>query len=166
MPNVLRLSTEERRVREAISLVSDELQLTEQELEETIPSGSETLVSSRVQWSLTYLVQAGLISRPRRAHFIITEEGRSVLENDLDRLNLTYLKTVPAFIEFLSRKGTRKGGSPKSAATVTSDSDRSPEELIGVAYEEVEAELREQGDRQAKALWRMDGGRCYAAGAA
>ena len=67
MPNVLRLSTEERRVREAISLVSDELQLTEQELEETIPSGSETLISSRTKWALTYLVQAGLVSRPKRA---------------------------------------------------------------------------------------------------
>ncbi|MGR3342019.1 MAG: winged helix-turn-helix domain-containing protein [Paracoccaceae bacterium] len=93
MPNVLLLSMEERRVREAIGMVSDELQLTDQERAETIPSGSETLISSRVQWALTYLVQAGLISRPRRAHFVITEQGRSTLDNDLGRLNLAHLKT-------------------------------------------------------------------------
>lgn len=144
MPTVLRLATEERRVRDAIAIVSDELNLTDEERAEKIPSGSETLISSRVQWALTYLVQADLIRRPRRAHFVITDEGRSVLENDLERLNLAYLKNIPAFIEFLNRKGTRKGGGSENKAALTPDSDRSPEELIGAAYEEVEAELKEQ----------------------
>lgn len=144
MPTVLRLATEERKVRDAIAIVSEELNLTDEERAATIPSGSETLISSRVQWALTYLVQADLIRRPRRAHFVITDEGRHVLENDLKELNLNYLKNIPAFIEFLSRKGTRKGSGCENQATLTPDNDRSPEELIGAAYEEVEAELKEQ----------------------
>lgn len=56
MPMVLRYSTEERQVRQAISHFADALGLTETEREETIPSGSETLISSRVQWAITYLV--------------------------------------------------------------------------------------------------------------
>ncbi|MGV6805305.1 MAG: hypothetical protein ACWA49_13990 [Ruegeria sp.] len=39
MPTVLRLATEERRVRDAIAIVSDELNLTDQERAEKIPSG-------------------------------------------------------------------------------------------------------------------------------
>jgi len=144
MPTVLRLATEERRVRDVISIVSDELQLSETERNEKIPSGTKNLISSRVEWALTYLVQAGLVKRPRRAHFIITDEGTKVLQSDIDNLDLTYLKSIPAFIDFLNRKGTRKVKGREESSISTSDDHLSPEELIGVAYEEIESELREQ----------------------
>ena len=95
IPRVLRYATEERQVREAVNHIADELELDEVERAETIPTGPEPLISSRVQWAITYLVQAGLLVRPRRAHFIITEHGRRVLEEDVHRLDLAYLKQIP-----------------------------------------------------------------------
>ena len=68
MPIVLRLATEERRVRDAIAIVSDELHLTEEERKETIPSGSETLISNRLQWALSYLVQADRLPTGNPTH--------------------------------------------------------------------------------------------------
>ncbi len=92
MPMVLGLATKERRVRDAVAAISNELHLTTDEREETIPSGSTTLISSRVQWAITYLVQAGLLIRPKRGHFVITEHGQSVLATDLQNLNLSYTR--------------------------------------------------------------------------
>jgi restriction system protein len=146
MPMVLIHSTSERLVRDAVAYISKELKLTEDELAETIPSGTEKLISSRVQWALTYLVQAGLIKRPRRAHFIITESGRDVLANEVDKLNLKYLRSFPDFQDFLSRKGTRKssGKTQLPDQVIEGLLDKNPEELIGLAYEEIESELSEQ----------------------
>lgn len=146
MPTVLRHSTKEWLVRDAVAHISEELELTEDELAETLPSSNEKLISSRVQWALTYLVQAGLVERPRRAHFIITESGRVVLANDLDKLNSKYLQTIPAFQDFLSRKGTRKSSGKTQISTplVENYTNKNPEELIGQAYEEIESELSEQ----------------------
>ena len=144
LPLALQLSTTERRVREAVELISEECELTSEEREATIPSGSATLISSRVAWAITYLVQAGLITRPRRGYFLISEAGRVVLENDLDKLDLTYLKKIPEFIEFTNRKGSKSEGVSGAKALPVATGGASPEEAIGSAYEELEADLKEQ----------------------
>lgn len=144
MPMVLSRATTEQRVRDTVLAVADELQLTEEERNETIPSGSATLISSRVAWAVTYLVQAGLLQRPRRGHFVITDEGRDVLARDLQRLNLAYLKQIPSFIDFVERKGKDRTSGERSLTPEVRSGDKSPEELIGSAYEELEADLKEQ----------------------
>lgn len=144
MPMVLSRATTEQRVRDTVASIADELHLTEQEREETIPSGSTTLISSRVAWAVTYLVQAGLLTRPKRGHFVITEQGQSVLAKDLNQLNLAYLKKIPALIDFINRKGKNEAHSEKTPASEMPTSDKSPEEIIGGAYEELEADLKEQ----------------------
>lgn len=144
MPVVLDLGQSEQRLRDAVAIISDQFQLTDKELEATIPSGSTKLIYSRVAWAVTYLAQAGLLKRPKRGHFIITEEGRSVLVTDKDKLNLKYLKKIPAFVDFTQRS---KQGTSDSVGTEdfdTQQSGKSPEELIGLAYEELEADLKEQ----------------------
>ena len=144
MPMILDLATTEQRVKNAVATISDQLHLTNEEREETIPSGSTTLISSRVAWAVTYLVQAGLLERPKRGHFVITEHGQSVLARDVENLNLTYLKKIPAFIDFMNRKGSGKSTTEKSETVEIPTSEKSPEELIGGAYEELEADLKEQ----------------------
>jgi restriction system protein len=144
MPMVLRLATEERRLRDAVTIISDELHLTTDEREETIPSGPTTMIYSRVAWAVTYLVQAGLLKRPKRGHFVISEHGQSVLNTDLQNLNLAYIKKIPAFIDFMNRKGSRRLGAESSETVDVSTGDKSPEEIIGAAYQELEADLKEQ----------------------
>lgn len=48
---------------------------TGDELAERLPSGGSRF-DSRVQWALTHLVQAGLLTRPRRGHVQITVRGK------------------------------------------------------------------------------------------
>ena len=144
MPLTLRLATTERRVKDAVGIISDELKLSDDDRKATIPSGSTSLISSRVAWAITYLVQAGLLERPRRGHFVITDNGKAVLEKDIGKLNLQYLKTIPEFVEFTNRKSSQKQGAGQASEITPASPDGSPEELIGAAYEELEADLKEQ----------------------
>jgi restriction system protein len=144
MPLVLTSARTEQRVKDAVAAIADALNLTDEERDETIPSGQTTLISSRVAWAVTYLVQAGLLKRPRRGHFIITDHGRSVLDRDLQNLDLAYLKKIPAFIDFMSRKGSSKTASDPSPTAEIAQSIKSPEEVIGNAYQELETDIKEQ----------------------
>lgn len=144
MPLVLARSTTEQQIRDAVTSIADELGLNEDERSQTIPSGQTTLVSSRVTWAVTYLVQAGLLTRPKRGHFVITEQGRSVLENDLQLLDLAYLKQIPEFVEFLTRKNEGSAQRNGTANLEIQQGKESPEEIIGGAYEELQTDLKEQ----------------------
>lgn len=144
MPLVLSRAKTEQRVRDAVTSISDALNLTDEERNETIPSGQTTLISSRVAWAVTYLVQAGLLKRPRRGHFVITDQGQSVLDNDLQRLDLAYLKEIPAFVDFVNRKGTNKTTNYTSPTAEIGQNEKSPEEIIGNAYQELETDIKEQ----------------------
>ena len=50
------------------------------DLEEMLPSGKATVFGSRVGWALTYMSQAGLVTRPKRGVYVITDRGRHVLD--------------------------------------------------------------------------------------
>jgi restriction system protein len=51
--------------------LAGQLDLTDEDLRATIPSGG-LLFRSRVHWAVTYLYHAGLLSRPRRGVVQIT----------------------------------------------------------------------------------------------
>jgi restriction system protein len=52
--------------RECVDLIAKKFELSQDEREQLLPSGKQTTVSNRVHWAASYLVQAGLLERPRR----------------------------------------------------------------------------------------------------
>jgi restriction system protein len=82
--------------------LSDEFNLTEEEREALLPSGRDKIMRNRVGWTRTYLKKAGLIFSPQRGSLIITEEGRKVLASNPKRIDVAYLKKMPAFIEWVN----------------------------------------------------------------
>ncbi|MGZ7344784.1 winged helix-turn-helix domain-containing protein, partial [Streptococcus pyogenes] len=52
---------QEIRLRDAINALADYFGLSEEEREEKLPSGKQTVIDSRVGWARTYLSKAGLI---------------------------------------------------------------------------------------------------------
>ena len=83
--------------------VAGRLVLTEDDLRATIPSGT-SLLASRLQWAVTYMYQAGLLSRPKRGVVRITGRGRKVAAAHPDRVDVRVLSEFPEFIEFTSRQ--------------------------------------------------------------
>ena len=67
--------------------VSRALSLTEEELSERLPSGTQTVYDNRIGWAKTYLKKAGLVESPQRAHVVITPEGKRMLESGIPVTN-------------------------------------------------------------------------------
>ena len=57
--------------------VAEDVGLSEADRAETIPSGAPVF-DNRVHWAVTYMVQAGLLARPRRGAVELTDRGREV----------------------------------------------------------------------------------------
>lgn len=71
-----------RHVREICELVADSMGLSEQVRQEQIPSG-QPRYQNRINWACSGLFYAGLITRPRRGHYQVTDAGLQVAERDL-----------------------------------------------------------------------------------
>ena len=134
----------ERPIAEVRSSLAVQFGLTEDELAERLPSGLAKLFVNRVGWATTYLYQVGLLARPRRSVYQITDRGRQVLAEHPDRVDLTVLAKFPELGQF--RKGAaRKKGTVEIAGR--GDDRETPEERIASAYQELghalAAELRD-----------------------
>jgi len=111
-----------------------------------LPSGLAKTFDNRVGWAATYLYRVGLLVRPRRSVYAITERGREVLAANPERVDLTVLSQFPELAEFRRPSTPRRtrGVTPQPAVTETA----TPEERIEAAYHELrEALIAEVRDR-------------------
>jgi restriction system protein len=127
------------RLREPIAA---EFRLTPAEVEERIPSGYMTTLSSRLHWAKTYLRNAALVEYPRRGAVIATERGRAVVKRPPDRIDVAFLRKFPEFVAFESR--SRGGRGTAAAGENASASPKTPEEQIEAAHALMTASLRDE----------------------
>lgn len=76
------------------------LPVTEEDCNELLPSGRQRTVDNRVNWAITYLKNAGLISAVRRGNYIITNEGISAYRDAGSNIDLNYLERYDSFRTF------------------------------------------------------------------
>jgi restriction system protein len=127
----------ERHWTEVRDYVSRALALSEDDLAELIPSGVRSRAADRALWSLTYLRQAELITRPGRGKAKITERGVDYLRRAPEVIKPQDLEVFPEFVEF-----TRRTAKSKDATGVPVASDEmTPEDAIEQAFREHEAAL-------------------------
>ncbi len=130
--------------------VADLLGLSSQERGQLLASGRERILTNRVGWALTYLVQAGLVVRPKRGFVEITDAGRQALAEHPHQIDTKLLRTYPPFREFETRTRNRstpqanEAGEPASAGT--------PAELIESAVREIRVALESEMLTRALAL--------------
>ena len=116
------------------AVVADRLALTEDDLRAKIPSGTP-LFANRLHWAVTYMYQAGLLSRPKRGVVRITDRGRKVAATHPDRVDVRVLSEFPEFIDFKSRSHQPKqAGEPDLARDGTT-----PRETVSTAVDEANA---------------------------
>lgn len=101
---ILRLCAEKVwAMRDLVNQVSEDLHLTDDERSELLPSGTATLISSRVHWAKTYLKQARLVDQPKRAMVTISQRGREVLASNPAHIDIALLRQFAEFREFQTR---------------------------------------------------------------
>lgn len=66
-------------LRQVYDAVCAHYAFTPEQLSQTLPSGRQTTVRSRVGWAKTYLVKSGLIAQPKRGICLITARGKAAL---------------------------------------------------------------------------------------
>lgn len=121
--------------------VAKYLGLTEEALVERLESGTQTTFDNRMGWARTYLFKAGLLDRPRRAIYVISENGKKLLLNPPTAIDADYLRSYDRFNDFFPANAAR---SEKAQLVVQNDSDDelTPEEQIEKGVIRIQHELR------------------------
>ncbi|MBN1643176.1 MAG: restriction endonuclease [Anaerolineae bacterium] len=130
---------EEHSMREGIDVLAEQFRLSDQQLRELLPSGRQTTFENRVGWAKTYLKKAGLLDAPRRGAFRITPRGRQALLQHPTRIDRDDLMQYPEFVAFQSPRAS--SGSPSFEEQ---PSERTPEEDIEAAYQQVQEQLAQE----------------------
>ncbi len=142
----------EHRIGDVIEPLSRQFALSEHEQGEMLPSGRQPILYNRVHWAKTYLSQAKLLEITRRGYFSITERGREVLKENLDRIDVGLLARFPEFNEFKirareSQRPTLQGPFETIRPSETSQS-KTPDEILRSTVSDIDVALaRELLDR-------------------
>ncbi len=139
----------EHSVQSVRAALAERFALSEEDLAAELPSGRAKTFNNRVGWATTYLYRTGLIQRPRRSIYAITERGRTVLSTAPERIDLSVLSQFEEFQEFRRARGrpeptetAEPTGTPTPRPThADEDAAATPEERVDSAYEELRTAL-------------------------
>lgn len=95
---------EGRQISALANRLADRLGLDGEQRAELQPSGKQTTFANRTHWAATYLVKAGILTRPRRGWVAVTDGGREGLRENPDRIDLAFLTRYPEIVEFRSTR--------------------------------------------------------------
>jgi len=128
---------QEHSMKEAREVIAHNMNLSEEDLREMLPSGTQTKFDNRVAWAKSYFVQARVLESPRRGHFRITDRGLDLLKRGHSRIDVKILNEYPEFIEFHTTK------TPSSAENDHQDALplETPEETLQKAYQNIRSDL-------------------------
>lgn len=130
----------EHSLQEATHAIAKELNLTEADLAELLPSGRKTRFYDRIGWAVTYLRKAGLLSSQGRGKFQITQRGLDVLKEPPQRINVEFLEQYEEFVEFRARRDREDEETP----TPEKLEPQTPEEAIEAAHQNLRQTLADE----------------------
>jgi restriction system protein len=126
----------EHNIQSSVDTLAKVFKLTENEKNELLPSGQQTVFLNRVAWARTYLKHASLITSPSRGVFTITERGKTFLLSNPVKIDNKILSQYEEFRDFKSRKRNNNADEENLLTQTTT-----PEEQFETAYENLRVEL-------------------------
>jgi restriction system protein len=133
----------ETRISDIVDQIADSLNLTMDERSALLPSGRQTIISNRIHWAKTYLMQAGLLKSTRRAYFVLTDRGHKIMAQNPLRIDKKFLSQFTEFVDFLDRRNIAdEEKAPAYVELDRSTNDQTPDEIIRFAAGEMEQALR------------------------
>lgn len=135
----------EHSIHEVLENLAKRFKLSEQELNEMLPSGKQTSFYNRVGWARTYLSKSGLLEMTRRSIYQITDRGRDVLKIKPTQINMKFLEKFPEYVEFRERERIRSKSQDRSALTIEEKTEhKTPEEILDDAYQAIRDNLAQE----------------------
>ena len=128
---------QEHSLRETIDSLADQFDLSEEERRELLPSEQQAIFANRVGWARTHMVKAVLVESTRWGHFKITERGLAVLKENPTNINVKFLNQFEEFRKFRTHKKEK----PARHEEVQDEQDKTPEEALEIAYQNLRNDL-------------------------
>jgi len=146
------------KVSEVYTELASHFKLTEQEQNEMLPSGVQRRWHNRANWACYDLFRAGLLDRPKRGLYVITEAGKQLAAQKPQYIDRDFLMKYPQFVQFSQATRTRKSiqnennGEGQPPESDLFDKSKTPEELIDAAYQMLHAALKQDLLEHAKKM--------------
>lgn len=129
------------RMRDLKLLLAKHFHLTQEEMNAWYPSGNGEIFYDRISWALSYLFIAGLVEKPQRGDYKISEKGLSMLSTCTEKQINEYVRaTVNARTREKSKSKDEKNVSHPTAT----DNERTPEEDLGDSYDRIKQNIQSQ----------------------
>jgi restriction system protein len=113
--------------------------LTDEQIAEKLPSGSQRVVDNRVSWARTYLGKAGLIRSSKRGYIAITDLGKAVLRENPPEINYKFLERFESFKQF--RELRHEHPEFPDEGPYLAAPEETPEEAIESAFQQMQQKL-------------------------
>src|SRR6185437_7816700 len=123
-----------------IQRLADEFGLSVEDRGQLLPSGKQRTFDNRVNWAKSYLKQAGLLTYPSRGVFVVTDDGRKVIAQKVDRIDTNFLMGFEAFRAFRSRRHLDEDETEVSDEEVIRG-DATPDETLRIAHRQIDSAL-------------------------
>lgn len=123
--------------------IANHFSLTDEEKRELLPSGSQRTHQNRSNWAVSYLNGAGILERPQRGVYQISEKGKELLDSNPEKINVQTLSEISQFSKWLKGgKGSKlKSSSTGKANESLSVTDKTPDETIEILAREINDQL-------------------------
>jgi restriction system protein len=92
-----------RKLSEVYRELADHFSLTDSDLGEMVPSGTQSRWHNRASWACYDLFRAGLLDRPKKGTYVISELGQQVARENPAKIDRDFLLRFPKFAEFLNK---------------------------------------------------------------
>lgn len=138
---------EPHKISELYRRLAEHFHLTQQDIEERLPSGKQAKYHNRILWAKFHLDRAGVLTTPSRGIVQIAPLGREFLNRYPEHIGMRELQTIPAYADFTFKN--RNQPQPTTPEQIeASDPDLlasvPPAEQIDALYAELTANLAEE----------------------
>ncbi|KUO62846.1 restriction endonuclease [bacterium BRH_c32] len=137
-------SKEEKSTKEVVEHLVKEYKLTEAEIEELLPSRTQSRFTNRVYWAVSYLKMAGLIEKTRKGYYLITDNGVALLHRNPPIINLQLIKTIPAFIEHINSTKKERSNNLEDNESDSTEDTQTPEENMEDSFQKINDTLAQE----------------------
>ncbi|MBN8544246.1 MAG: restriction endonuclease [Alphaproteobacteria bacterium] len=144
------------KISEIFSALAEHFQLTEEERNELLPSGTQRRWHNRANWACYDLFRAGLLDRPKKGLYVITEAGKKLAAENPKSIDRDFLMQYPQFVQFAQASGAKKAEPVDkqgvNATSISNTKAETPEERIDTAYQVLNSTLRKELLDQVKSM--------------
>ena len=130
--------------RECLTGLKSQFAMNDEQMMETIPSGLRTRIFDRADWAIFHMMKAGLVDRPKRGFYTVSEDAQKLLNSNVAKLDLKSLQAMPTYSAWKSGQATVEKVAVEGDKFIQPTAEGlTPQEAIEAAFQEIDADLRD-----------------------